>query len=105
MPRQSQRSQSQTTNKSSQLTLEQSFQEINQNIDEQVSDLIRYIINRAGEHITFKKSELKKHVLPKSGSNFQAIIDKGTEILKNVCTTLFSVTSMKSIIFRYMAII
>lgn len=92
MPRQSQRSQSQTVNKSSQLTLQQSIQEINQNIDEQVSDLIRYIINKAGEHTTFKRTELKKHVLPKAGSNFQTIIDKGAEILKSVCKISFLIT-------------
>lgn len=85
MPRQSQRSQSQATNKSSQLTLEQSIQEVNQNIEEQISDLIRYIIIKAGEHTVIKRTDLKKYVLSKSGANFQTIIDRGAEILRNVC--------------------
>lgn len=81
---QSQRSQSQGTSENRQLTLEESFPGTNENIDEQVADLIRYIINRSGQQNLYKKVDIKKHVLPKSGSNFQTIIDNARNILNNV---------------------
>lgn len=84
MPRPSQRSQTQHSQRNTQLTLEESFQDVNQNIEEQVSDLIRYIVNKAGEHCTFKRTDLKKHVLSKAGQNFQTIIDRASTILRNV---------------------
>lgn len=85
MPRKSQGSQlSQSQPGPSQQTLEESLTEVNVNIDEQVNDLVRYIINRAGEHTIFKRSEFKKNVLPKAGPHFQTIINQATTILKNV---------------------
>lgn len=97
---QSQRSQSQRTRNNRQLSLEESFQETNDNINEQVSDLIRYIINRAGQQNLFKKADFKKHVLPKSGSNFQTIIDNAKNILQNVYQNIKVVMFVYSFFFQ-----
>ncbi|KAJ8984457.1 hypothetical protein NQ317_012523 [Molorchus minor] len=67
-----------------QQTLEESFGDININVDEQANDLVRYIINRAGEHMAFKRAELKKNVLPKAGQLFQDIVTNATKILRDV---------------------
>nr|XP_023026237.1 non-structural maintenance of chromosomes element 3 homolog [Leptinotarsa decemlineata] len=85
MPRKSQRTQHTQNNTTlTQKTLEESFEEVNTNTDEQVNDLVRYIVNRAGEHMSFKRSEIKKNVLPKAGPLFQQILETATNILKNV---------------------
>ncbi|KAG5897045.1 hypothetical protein JTB14_021765 [Gonioctena quinquepunctata] len=86
MPGKSQRSQK-SQNKSrnvTQKTLEESFEELNTNVDEQVDNLVRYIVNRAGEHVTFKRAEIKKNVLPKAGPHFQRVLENATKILKDV---------------------
>lgn len=84
MPRKSQRSQSHNTNRTIQQTLESSFQEGNLDVEKQVSDLVRYVVNTAGEHLILKKTDLKKNVLCKAGPNLQAILDKAVTVLKNV---------------------
>ncbi|XP_018565249.1 non-structural maintenance of chromosomes element 3 homolog [Anoplophora glabripennis] len=76
-------SQSQRNSTLTQQTLEESFGGLNINVDDQVNNLVRYIVNRAGSHLTFKQSELKKNVL-KAGHRYQEIIEKVTNILKNV---------------------
>jgi len=54
------------------------------NLDEQVNNLVRYFIIRAPNHSTFKRQELKKNVLPKSGQNFQEILNRAVNILREV---------------------
>ncbi|CAH1159762.1 unnamed protein product [Phaedon cochleariae] len=91
MPRKSQRTQRSQPNQSGSLltqqTLEETFAgggEVNINFDEQTSDLVRYFVNRAGDHMIFKRADIKKHVLPKAGPHFQKIIDDSTKILRKV---------------------
>lgn len=92
MPRKSQRNPRTQSSENlagpSQQTLEKSLLEVNLNIDEQVDDLVRYIVNRSAEHSIFKRSEFKKNVLPAAGSNFQNIIEKATTVLKDVSNDL-----------------
>ncbi|XP_072386175.1 non-structural maintenance of chromosomes element 3 homolog [Diabrotica undecimpunctata] len=53
-------------------------------IEEQVNNLLRYFINRAGVHVSFKKTELRKNVLANVGTQFQEIFNKASKILEEV---------------------
>ncbi|KAJ8922641.1 hypothetical protein NQ315_007673 [Exocentrus adspersus] len=75
---------SQRSSTSTQQTLEETFGGLNINVEDQVNNLVRYIVNRAGSHLTIKQSEIKKNVIPKTGIKYQEIIERASEILKNV---------------------
>lgn len=80
---------SQTSSQSQRLTQTQSQRvsqeyEAHVNIQDQVNDLVRYFVNRAGEHVSFKRAELKKNVLPKCGQNFQDILNQAVTVLQQV---------------------
>lgn len=80
MPRISQRSQYLSANNNSET--EESSQELGPDSNRQVSDVVRYIINRAGEHNIFKSADLKKKI--KAGSNFQKILKRAISVLETV---------------------
>lgn len=85
MPRKSQ----QTSNKSLSQTQKNPRSQTEENNvclnqDDQVNDLVRYFVNKAGEHVIFKRTDLKKNVLPKVGQYFQDILDKAVKILEQV---------------------
>lgn len=63
---------------------EQEEGEVNLNVEEQVNDLVRYIVNRAGEQMIFKRPDLNKNILKKAGSNYQVIINEATKVLRSV---------------------
>lgn len=72
---------------STQITLEQSFsrtQKSLENIDELVNNCVRYVLYRAGNNLPIRKPDLQKNVLQHVGRNFDQILDKVTQILKNV---------------------
>ncbi|XP_028140347.2 non-structural maintenance of chromosomes element 3 homolog [Diabrotica virgifera virgifera] len=76
--------------KGSQRSLSQLTQESSQrngngtDIEDHVNNLVRYFINRAGEHVSFKRTELRKNVLVNVGTQFQEIMNKATKILEEV---------------------
>lgn len=53
-------------------------------IDEQVNNCVRYIIFNCGHNAFVRRTEIQKQCAPKAGHQFQQIIEKATEILKNV---------------------
>jgi hypothetical protein len=54
------------------------------NVDEQVSNCVRYIVNNAGQNMHFRKADIQKHCAVKAGHQLQQVIEKMTEVLKNV---------------------
>lgn len=53
-------------------------------IDEQVNNCVRFIIYNCGHNGFVRRNELQKQCTPKAGHQFQQIIEKASEILKNV---------------------
>lgn len=75
------RTQSQTKRAGTQQTLQQSFA-TTQDSTENVNKCVRYILYRAGLKVPIRKADLQKVV--HAGKSFDAIIEKVTEILKDV---------------------
>ncbi|KAF2881550.1 hypothetical protein ILUMI_24626 [Ignelater luminosus] len=72
---------------STQMPLEQSFsksQKTVENVEELVNNCVRYVLYRAGNNLPIRKPDLQKNVLQHVGRSFDQILDKVTQILKNV---------------------
>ncbi|RZC37282.1 melanoma-associated antigen D2-like [Asbolus verrucosus] len=94
---QSQSSSSQANNKSqrssksqanvelTQTTLDANFAfSQNNNFDDLVNNCVRFFVYNAGHNMYFRKADIQKNVTPRAGQQFQQIIEKAADILKNV---------------------
>ncbi|XP_066246691.1 melanoma-associated antigen D2 [Euwallacea similis] len=51
---------------------------------EVANEVVRYLICRTGDHLIISKAELNRNVIHKSGGNYNKIIEKAQDILRNV---------------------
>ncbi|XP_056641378.1 melanoma-associated antigen D2-like [Diorhabda sublineata] len=84
MPRKSQTVSNRSLSQTQKNPRSQNVGNVSLNQDDQVNDLVRYFVNRAGEQVIFKRTDLKKNVLPKSGQYFQDILNRAVKILEQV---------------------
>ncbi|KAJ3657258.1 hypothetical protein Zmor_016270 [Zophobas morio] len=88
MPRKSARaglSQASTSSQShSESRIEEHLASSQASLDDQVNNVVRYIVNNAGQNLYFRRADIQKCCGAKVGQQFQQVLEKATAILKNV---------------------